>query len=98
VQGRIHVYTRSRISSKTVVLDSNRPTLVWGCERVQEEQRARNVRWGWGGRGVLVQEKVYVLDCIRTSTSTNTHTHPLIDSITAKGMVSIPLIQTQVQA
>jgi hypothetical protein len=96
VQGRIHVYTRSRISSKTVVLDSNWPTLVWGCERVQEEQRARNVRWAWGDRGVLVQERVYVLDCIRTSTST--HTHPLIDSITAKGMVSIPLIQTQAQA
>jgi hypothetical protein len=45
VQGRIYVYIRSRISRKTVVLASNLFILVWGCEWVQEEQRAGNIRW-----------------------------------------------------
>jgi hypothetical protein len=92
VQGRacvrIHVHTRSRIISKIPVLASNLSTLVWGCERVLEEQRAGNVRWGWGGRGVLVRERVYVLNLIRTST--HIHTHPLINSILASGRLSIP--------
>jgi hypothetical protein len=41
--------------------------LVWACEWVQEEQRVGNIRWGWGGRGVVVLERVYILDCIPTA-------------------------------
>jgi hypothetical protein len=33
-QRRIHVYTHSRISSKTPASASNLSTLVWKCERV----------------------------------------------------------------
>lgn len=44
VQGRIYVYICSRISRKTVVLASNLLSwLVWGCDWVQEEQRAGNI-------------------------------------------------------
>jgi hypothetical protein len=38
------------------------------------------------------RERVYVLDCFPTA-SIHTHTHPLIDSITTSGLVSILLIQ-----
>jgi hypothetical protein len=65
-----------------------------GIQRAQEKQRAGNVRWGLGGRGVVVQERGCILDCIRIGTSTSTLTHLLINSITAKGMAPIPLFQT----
>jgi hypothetical protein len=40
-----------------------------------------------------VRERGCILDCIRTSTNTHTHTYPPIDSILASGRLSI-LIQT----
>jgi hypothetical protein len=43
-----------------------------------------NVQWISGGRGVVVREREYILNFIRTRTLT--HTHTLIDCITAIGM------------